>query len=120
MQLTLPLDQPANISGQATRQTPSPAAANCAAVEIHAYIAARDLLLRETEANTTEANLRRVAAANEFTESCLRPARSPYEAQSLPEAEAARERQHCRAVKVRIAELRARAGLHPHAARLHR
>ncbi len=85
--------------------------ANCASAEIHAYLAARNLLLREAEENTTEANLHRANAANEFAENCLRPARSPYEAQALPEAEAARERQLCRDVKVRLGELRARAGL---------
>ncbi len=81
-----------------------------AASEIYAYLAARNLLLREAEENTTEANLRRAASANDFAESCLRPARSPYQEQSLPEVQAARERQHCKAVKVRLAELRARAG----------
>ncbi len=55
-------------------------------------------------------------AANETVENCLRPVRAPYQAQSLPEAEAARERQHCKAVKLRIAELRARAGMRRHAA----
>ena len=91
-------------------QAPAPPATNPAVAEIHAYLAARNLLLREAEENTTEANLRRATAANEFAESCLRPARSPYQAQALPEAEAARERQHCKAVKVRLAELRARLG----------
>ncbi len=93
-----------------TRQIPASGAASCAATEIHAYLGARNLLLREAEEKTTETNLRRAAAANDFAENCLRPARSPYEAQSLSEAEAARERQHCKAVKVRINELRARAG----------
>ncbi len=87
--------------------TPEPGAV---VVEIHAYLAARNLLLRGAEENTTEANLRRAASANEFAENCLRPARSPYQAQALPEAEAARERQHCNAVKLRLAELRARLG----------
>jgi len=81
-----------------------------AIIEIHAYLAARNLVLREAEENTTELNLRRAMSANEFAENCLRPARSPYEAQALPEAEAARERQHCQAVKMRLAELRTRIG----------
>lgn len=81
-----------------------------AVAEIHAFLAARNLLLREAEENTTEANLRRAASANEFAENCLRPARSPYGAQSLPEAEAERERRLCRAVKLRLAELRTRLG----------
>lgn len=87
-----------------------------AALEIHAYLGARNLLLRQAEENTTEANLRRAADANDFAEKCLRPASSPYEAQSLPAVEAARERQNCKAVRVRIAELRARAGLRRRAA----
>ena len=87
---------------QANPETTPPVA------EIHAYLAARNLLLREAEENTTEANLRRATSANDFAENCLRLARSPYQAQALPEAEAARERQRCKAVKVRLAELRAR------------
>lgn len=93
-----------------------PADTDSGAVEIYAYLAARNLLLREAEQNTTEVNLRRAAAANEFAESCLRPTHSPYQAQGFPETEAARERQHCSSVKVRLAELRARAGLRRRAA----
>jgi hypothetical protein len=115
MQATLPLDKP-TVSEKAIRKTPPPPAANCAAVEIHSYLAARDLLFREAEENPTEDNLSRATAANESVEICLRPARSPYQAQSLPEAEAARERRHCKAVKMRIAELRARAGMRRRAA----
>jgi hypothetical protein len=70
----------------------------------------RDLLLAEAEKIGTEGSLQRARSANDFAETCLRPARSPYEAQSLPEPEAARERQRCKIVKVRIAELRARLG----------
>lgn len=91
-------------------------AASYASVEIHSYLAARDLFLREAEANTIDANLRRAWAANEFAESCLGPARSPYQAQALPEAEAARERQRCHAVKLRLAQLRTRTGLRRRAA----
>ena len=109
MRETLPLDRPTRTSEKA----PAPASA-CAtpetSAEIYAYLAARNLLLREAEEKTTETNLRRATAANEFAENCLRPARSPYEAQALPEAETARERQHCKAVKMRLAELRARLG----------
>src|SRR4029079_7493366 len=78
---------------------------NPAITEIHAYLAARNLVLREAEENTTELNLRRGASGNELAQNCVHPARSPYEAQALPEAEAARERQHCQAVKLRLAEL---------------
>ena len=81
-----------------------------AVAEIHAFLAARNLLLREAEENTTEVNLRRAASANEFAENCLSPARSPYQTQALPEAEAARERRHCNAVKMRLAALRTRIG----------
>jgi hypothetical protein len=98
------------ISENVSQQAPAPPETSPAVAEIHAYLAARNLVLREAEENTTEANLRRAAAANEFAENCLRPARSPYQAQALPEIEAARERQHCKAVKVRLAELRTRLG----------
>jgi hypothetical protein len=74
--------------------------------EIHAYLAARNLLLRAAEECATEANLRRAAAANEMAENCLQPARLPYRAQALPETEAVRQRQLCEAVKVRLVELR--------------
>ncbi|HEX4667550.1 MAG TPA: hypothetical protein VH207_13215 [Chthoniobacterales bacterium] len=97
-------------------ETPSSPNQSEAALEIHAYLGARNLLLRQAEENTTEANLRRAADANDFAEKCLRPAGSPYEAQSLPEVEAARERQNCKAVRIRIAELRARAGVRRRAA----
>ena len=116
MQATLPLHQPAMNSQKTMRKSPVPPATDGASGEIHAYLAARDLLLREAEANTTESHLRRAWAANELAENWLRPARSPYEAQSLPEAEAARERLRCNAVKVRLAQLRTRAGLRQHAA----
>jgi len=98
------------------RKSPTPPATPAASSEIHAYLAARDLLLRDAEANTTELHLRRAWAANDLAEGWLRPARSPYEAQSLPEAEAVRERLRCNAVKVRLAQLRTRAGLRRHAA----
>jgi hypothetical protein len=116
MQATLPLHQPAMNSQKTMRKSPAPPATGGASSEIHAYLAARDLLLREAEADTTESHLRRARAANELAESWLRPARSPYEAQSLPEAEAVRERLRCNAVKVRLAQLRTRAGLRRHAA----
>jgi hypothetical protein len=74
--------------------------------EINAYIAVRDVLLVEAEEVTTLAGLDRLTIANKFAETCLRPARSPYEAQCLAETDAIRERKRCAAVKVRIAELR--------------
>jgi hypothetical protein len=75
--------------------------------EINAYVAIRDIALAEAEKDSSSVNLERVRIANEFVENCLRPARSPYEAQQLPETDAARERGRCQAVKVRISLLRA-------------
>jgi len=74
--------------------------------EINAYIAVRDVLLVEAEEVTAPARLDRLTVANEFVETCLRPARPPYQAQCLTETVAIRERKRCAAVKVRIAELR--------------
>ncbi len=84
----------------------------CVAVEIRAYLAARDFLVREAQAAPTEANLRRALAANEFAENWLRTARSPYEAQFLPERESTREKARCQAIKLRLAELGRRATTH--------
>ena len=84
--------------------------------EIRAYLAARNLLLREAEENTIETNLRRATAANEFAEECLHEMGAPYQDQALSEVEAERERQHCKAVKMHLAELRARLGLRRRAA----
>jgi hypothetical protein len=105
MQATLPLDQTAITSKRKNFILPT---AEGASVEIHSYLAARDLLLREAEANTTDSNLRRARAANEFAEDCLQTAPTPYQAQVLPEMEAARERRRCASVKLRLAELRLR------------
>jgi len=74
--------------------------------EINVYVAIRDVLLVEAEEITTRPRLDRVTSANDFVETCLRPARSPYEAQCLAKKDAIRERKRCAAVKVRIAELR--------------
>ena len=74
--------------------------------EIHAYIAIRDRLLEKAEQVRTESSLDRVSDANEFVTNCLKPARSPYDTQHLPEAEAARERKRCEAIRVRIDRLR--------------
>ena len=73
--------------------------------EIAAYIAIRDGLLTEAEKAATCESLRRVSTANDFVETCLKPARSPYEAQFLAEVDAASERKRCEMVKVRIAQL---------------
>jgi hypothetical protein len=76
--------------------------------EIAAYIAIRDGLLAEAEKAATCESLRRLSTANDFVETCLKPARSPYEAQSLGEVNATRERERCEMVKVRIAQLSSR------------
>src|SRR6266436_9846173 len=74
--------------------------------EIHAYIAIRDQLLAEAEKVHTNAKLASTTLANDFVEGCLKPARTPYEAQSLPESDAALERKRCAAVRDRIMQLR--------------
>ena len=74
--------------------------------EINAYIAIRDQLLDEAEKLHSAAKIASTALANDFVEGCLKPMRVPYEAQCLPETDAARERQRCEAVRVRIAQLR--------------
>jgi hypothetical protein len=74
--------------------------------EINAYIAIRDELLAEAEELHTSAKLAATELANDFVFGCLKPARSPYEAQCLPEEDAAFERQRCEAVRNRIAQLR--------------
>jgi len=88
--------------------------------EIQAYATIRDLALAEAEKHTNSLNLERARIANEFVENSLKPAKSPYEAQHLPEGDAARERQRCEAVKVRLsllnAHLAAMSRDHAHAA----
>jgi len=76
------------------------------AAEINAYIAIRDQLLAEAERLHSSAKIASTALANDFVEGCLKPRRSPYEAQCLPESDAVRERKRCEAVRHRIAELR--------------
>jgi hypothetical protein len=100
-----------NLPKVISKQTISPAVS-----EIRAYLSARNLLLREAEENTTPMNLARATTANEFAEECLGEVRPPYQDQALSETEAERERQHCKAVKRRLAELRARLGLRRRAA----
>lgn len=88
--------------------------------EINAYVAIRDIALGEAEKDPSSINLERTRIANDFVENCLKPARSPYESQHLPETDAARERGRCQAVKVRLSLLRARRDAasreHAHAA----
>jgi hypothetical protein len=87
------------------RSDASASQSNPAHDEILACLATRDLLLSEAEKHTTETNIRRASAALATAIDCLRPARSPYEAQSLPESQAAAERQRCQKVQRRLAEL---------------
>ncbi len=87
--------------------------------EIQTYIAIRDNFLAEAEKSLTTKNIDRANAANDFVTTCLRPARAPYEGQSLSEKDAEFERTRCGTVRVRIAALRARLSLkidHAHAA----
>jgi hypothetical protein len=96
---------------QIEREEPRPArlvahkSSQQAIEEINSYIAIRDGLLLQAEKVTTGEALQRATMANDLVENCLRPVRQPYEAQYLPEFDAARERKRCAAAKVRIAEL---------------
>src|SRR2546430_11646238 len=82
----------------------TPASSGAYAVdEINAYIAIRDELLAEAEETGTRAKLDSVIIANDFVAGCLKSARAPYQAQSLAEEDAARERQRCRALSNRVA-----------------
>ena len=74
--------------------------------EINAFIAIRDELLVEAEEAKTASKLESLIVANNFVESVLTPARSPYEVQFLPEADARRERKRCEQIKQRVADLR--------------
>jgi hypothetical protein len=80
---------------------------NYAIAEINAYIAIRDNVLEEAEQAPTSKSLKRAEIANGFVETCLKTPRSPYDAQYLPEPDAASERTRCAAAKTRIAKLRA-------------
>jgi hypothetical protein len=74
--------------------------------EINAYIAIRDQLLDEAEQLHSSAKIASTALANDFVEGCLKPVRSPYEAQCLSEQDAVRERERCEAVRERLTRLR--------------
>ncbi len=80
-----------------------------AAKEINAYIEIRDQLLDEAEKIRTPAKLDSVLIANDFVAGCLKAARSPYDMQCLPEAQAEEERKRCAAVSNRVAILRSSA-----------
>lgn len=91
----------------ALRSEGSPCGSPEASAEIYAYLAARDLALLSAERSPSEMSLNRAFLANELVGNCLRPARSPYQAQSLSEVEAMHERSRSEAVLNRIAQLRA-------------
>ena len=74
--------------------------------EINAFIAIRDELLAEVEEAKTENKLHSLIVANNFVETCLTPARSPYDMQVLPEADARRERERCEEIKRRVQDLK--------------
>jgi hypothetical protein len=88
--------------------------------EINAYAVIRDIALAEAEKEPSSLNLERLRIANDFVKDCLKPARPSYKAQHLPEADAARERDRCRDVRVRLTSLRAHLAAlsrdHAHAA----
>ena|ERR1700736_3337712 len=73
--------------------------------EINAFIAIRDELLAEVEEAKTASKLHSLIVANNFVETCLTPARSPYDVQFLPEPDAKRERKRCEKIKQRVADL---------------
>ena len=73
--------------------------------EIQAYGVIRDLAVAEAEKETNALNLERARIANDFVANALKPARSAYARQHLPQADAGRERQRCKAVRVRLALL---------------
>ena len=87
--------------------SPEQTSSKYATAEISAYIAIRDNVLEEAEQAPTSKSLKRADMANDFVETCLKRPRSPYDAQYLPEQDAARERTRCVAAKMRIAKLRA-------------
>ena len=97
-------------SGQIKSKTPAPRreSPNSEYVigEINAFIAIRDELLVEAEEAQTESKLHSLIVANNFVESCLTPARSPYDVQFLPEPDAKRERKRCEQIKRRVENLR--------------
>ncbi|HEY2713288.1 MAG TPA: hypothetical protein VGI60_12295 [Chthoniobacterales bacterium] len=104
MHTTLPFRDSGNVLDKTERES-ALLQSNPARDEIEACLATRDLLLREAEKHTDETNLRRAISANEFAVDCLRPVRSPYETQALPESHARGERRRCQAVRRRLAEL---------------
>ncbi len=106
MQLANPTYRRESVLPKSRQATPARTASSPANAEINAYIAIRDDLFAEAEQLRTAAKLAGATVANDVVEGFLRPARRPYEAQSLPEHDAARERKRCEFVRGRIAQLR--------------
>ena len=112
MQLTQPLRTVFLPKSNSPKRGPQPAKSSELKMtsyivdEINAYIAIRDIALGEAEKEPNSVNLERLRIANDFVKNCLKPARPPYHAQHLPETDAARERDRCRDVRVRISLLR--------------
>src|SRR6476469_5453106 len=75
--------------------------------EIRAYATIRDLALAEAEKATNPLNLERARIANDFVENALKPARNSYVNHRPPAGDSIRERQRCKAVKVRLSLLHA-------------
>jgi hypothetical protein len=100
-----PPDTTDKVAKDAPKLADIPIERHHAVEEIQAYIVIRDGLLSEAEKKPTSELLRRLSIANDFVENCLKPTRSPYEAECLPEVDAAPERQRCQTVRVRVAKL---------------
>jgi hypothetical protein len=82
--------------------------------EIRAYGVIRDLALAEAERVPNSLNLQRVRIANDFVANALKPARPSYQSQHLPEDDAARERERCKAVRFRISHLKTHLAARSH------
>jgi hypothetical protein len=108
MQLSPAIFRPSTVASQARPASYHHVQSlNAISAEIYAYIATRDMAFADAERTPTDLILNRAYLANELVENCLKPVRSPYQAQSLTTVEAARESQRCEIVKSRIANLRA-------------
>ncbi|MEY2545574.1 MAG: hypothetical protein QOG48_691 [Verrucomicrobiota bacterium] len=81
------------------------AASRYSADVINAYIGVRDQLVQDVEKVATLEKLNRLSIANDLVLACLKPARAPYEAQCLPDAEAVRERGRCDVIRSKVTKL---------------
>lgn len=106
MQLANPIHRRESVPPKRRKAAPARAASPEAIAEINAFIAIRDDLFAEAELLRTTAKLDSAMCANDFVLNSLRVARSPYQAQSLPEKQAVEERKRCQFVTGRIAQLR--------------